>query len=172
MTIDPALLPVGTRWCVQGLHAFSGSTCPRRCVKPSDRPVPAQHGERVAPRAVTFKPRPGAATEAMLRGQLKDAGYILWRDYIAEWAWGILLDPPRAFRADVGFYAQDLCVEIVGGAHAAGRRKVKSDVERQGLAATLGLRVLTLTPEQVRKGEAIDMIEAALNATAAQEEAQ
>ncbi len=110
------------------------------------------------------KARPGAATEALLRQQLKAAGFILWRDYIAEWAWGILLEPPRLFRADAGFYAQDLCVEIVGGAHAAGRRKVRSDVERQGLAATLGLKVLTLTPEQVKQGEAIDLIEAALNA--------
>lgn len=162
-----SLAPVGVRYCTQGDHHYSGSVCPRGCRKTSESPLP-DHKERVTVRAAPS--RPGAATEALLRSQLKAAGYVLWVDYIAEWAWGILLDPPRLFRADVGFYRQDLCVEIVGGAHAAGRRKVRSDVERQGLAATLGLRVLTLTPEQVKAGEAIELIETALNASAGLEE--
>lgn len=166
----PDLPPVGVKHCHQGDHYYSGAECPRRCVKPSDRPVPAQHGERVAPRAVTSKPRPGAATEAMLREQMRAAGFRTWDDYVPQMAFAI--DLGRDFRADIGFPRQMLLVEIMGGAHAAGRARVKRDVERQGLAAQLGYRVLTVTPEQVRKGEAIDLIEAALNATAAQEEAQ
>ena len=54
--------------------------------------------------------------------------------------------------------------EVVGGAHAAGRARVKADVERDGLAASLGWLVVKVTPEQVHKNEAVGIVRAAMEA--------
>lgn len=115
-------------------------------------------------------PRPGEATESRLYGQLLAAGYrdlALWtltaldevaRVFVVQFAWGWYLDPRRGFTSDFAFPASRLLVEIDGGAHAAGRAKVARDVKRRGLAASAGWRLLSVTPAQVRDGEAVPLV--------------
>lgn len=75
---------------------------------------------------------------------------------VREYAWA--LDVGRDFRADVAFPALRVLVEVKGGAHAAGRAKQRADVEREGLAVSLGYRLLPLTPEQARSSEGVDLV--------------
>lgn len=144
-----SLMPVGIRYCTQGDHHFSGSVCPKGCVKPSEMPLgPAETAEAVvASRRGPSKPRPGAAAEAMLRKQLKDAGYIEWRDFVPQMAFA--LDLGRGWTADIGFPAQGLLCEVKGAAHLAGRKRLARDNDREAAAVALGYRVLPLNPSDV-----------------------
>lgn len=75
---------------------------------------------------------------------------------VREYAWA--LDVGRDFRADLAFPALRLLVEVKGGAHAAGRAKQRADVEREGLAVSMGYRVLPLTPAQAMAEEGVDLV--------------
>jgi len=122
------------------------------------------------------RPKRGSDTEAMLAAQLAAAGYfdsteregggITTREcFRRQHPWGLALVPERGFTADVAFLAPRLLCEIKGLAHAAGRKKVRADVEREGMAVALGWRVLPISPEQVRAGEAVALIARALEAS-------
>lgn len=75
---------------------------------------------------------------------------------VREYAWA--LDVGREFRADLAFPALRLLIEVKGGAHAAGRAKQRADVEREGMAVSMGYRVLPLTPEQAKSEEGVDLV--------------
>lgn len=160
-------------------HAIHGST-DRICVRHTKRlkageVCPLCGPAKGASVAVAKRPKAGSDTEALLASQLVAAGYFdatfderpnaIGRDlcFRREVPWGLALEPERGFRFDVAFLYHRLGVEIKGLAHAAGRKKVKADVEREGLAVSLGWRVLPLTPEQVRDGSAVALIARALN---------
>jgi len=144
--------------CGAPVHDYSFHKCEG---KPVAATAPA------APRV-----RAGAISEAKLCAILDSLGYCdianatrttpVGECYVREYAWGTYLNPPRLFRFDAALPAQRLAFEVDGGAHAAGRKKVKSDTERRGLAASLGWRVVALTPEQVNDGRARDVIREAL----------
>lgn len=131
--------------------------------------------------AAPSKRRAGQDAEDALCAQLVAAGYIdfgrgFWttgsfmdiqneRLFMRQFSWGAYLTPPRNFRADFAFaWGPSLLVEVAGLAHAAGRFKVKKDVERDGLAASLGYRVLKVSPEDVTNGTALRLVAAALAA--------
>ena len=161
----PAGLPEAVRWCgwhAQGGLPSAGWTCPG-CASGATRP--ATTGVR--------RPKAGSDTEALLASQLAAAGYFDTtfcesRDlptcdcFRRAVPWGLALNPERGFTADVAFLGPRLLVEVKGLSHAAGRKKVRADVEREGLAVSLGWRVLPLTPESVRDGSAIALIARAL----------
>ena len=128
---------------------------------------------------VSGQTRRGAEAEAMLAAQLTAAGFYdtthkerpdgipsTWC-FRREHPWGLLLTPERGFRCDFIFLAHSLKAELVGGAHAAGRKKVGDDTDREGLAATVGLRNLPIRPERVYDNEAVDMIRDAIQSGAA-----
>lgn len=163
----PASLPDAVKWCPTHAEGWLPS------VKPSCPKCAAK-----APEASADKPskaptvRAGAVHEARLCAILDQLGYIdihnatratpVGSVYVREFAWGTYLSPPRLFRFDAALPAQRVAVEVDGGAHAAGRKKQRTDTERRGLAASMGWRVVALTPEQIDDGRARDVIRAAL----------
>lgn len=133
---------------------------------------------------VSGKTRRGAEAEALLAAQLTEAGFYdtthkerpdgvpaSWC-FRRQYPFGLLLVPERGFAADFVFLAHSLKVEIDGGAHAAGRKKVGEGTDREGLAATVGLRNLPLRPERLYKNEAVDMIKAAIQSAALNQSAR
>lgn len=119
----------------------------------------------------------GRESENAMAEQLEAAGYCVltygewlrtaiqtgaWsHDVVREFPWGLALDPKRKFRSDFALVGRRLLIEVDGGAHAAGKKKVERDTERRGLAAADGWRVLAVTPKQVRDGDAINLVRAA-----------
>lgn len=75
---------------------------------------------------------------------------------VREYAWA--LEVGRDFRADVAFPVLRILVEVKGGAHAAGRAKQRADVEREGLAVSMGYRLLPLTPDQAKSEEGVELV--------------
>ena len=97
--------------------------------------------------------------EIELAWQLKAAGLEFERE--------VTLIPDRRFRFDFWNAAAKLAVEIDGGTWVQGRHVrgtgVESDCEKQSLAAGMGIRIVRCTPKQVRAGEALEWITAALD---------
>lgn len=161
----PAGLPDGVLWCpthaTHGLRSLRWA-CPG-CASPASMPQGRVGAKR---------PRSGGVTEALLCAVLDRCGLIDAFNasattpaevvYVREFAWGIYLPEPRLFRFDAAVPARRLAFEVDGGAHAAGRAKVKSDTERRGLAASNGWRVVALTTEQVNDGSAEPIVRRAL----------
>jgi very-short-patch-repair endonuclease len=121
--------------------------------------------------------RPGEAAEAALYAALTEAGFV---DFVAregvllhnepdehvfvrQLPFGAYLEPPRRFCADVGFPVARLLVEIEGHAHSVKKQR-SHDVRRRQLAEAGGWRVLSVLPEQVMDGTAIELVRAALAA--------
>lgn len=136
-----------------------------------------------APPAPVAKERPGQAAEDALAAALKAAGYDVvgfgvWlrllevavvrgatfapESCVRQYPFGVHVNEPRRFRADFAFPLRMLLLEVAGMAHAAGRGKVRKDIERDGLAAALGYRVLKVSPEDVATGRAMELVRAAL----------
>jgi very-short-patch-repair endonuclease len=74
--------------------------------------------------------------------------------------------PTRRWRFDWAFRAESLAVEIeggawVGGRHTRGAGYVK-DLEKYNCATLLGWRILRFTPQQVKSGEALNVLTEAL----------
>ena len=67
----------------------------------------------------------------------------------------------RNFRADLAWPALKLLLEIDGGAHAI-RKRQEQTVLRGQVAQSLGYRIITVLPGQVRNGEALKLVEDAL----------
>lgn len=99
-----------------------------------------------------------SAAEEMLAFHLRAAGIEFEREY--------LYAKPRKFRADFSFPAARLLAEIQGGiftGQAHGSVKgVLADIERLNVATLAGYRVLRFTPQSVKSGEALQLIERAL----------
>jgi very-short-patch-repair endonuclease len=80
--------------------------------------------------------------------------------------------PDRRWRFDYAFIADRLAVEIEGGIWIKGKcgrggahslpSNILRDMEKNNAAVLLGWRILRFTPEQVKNGTAILMIEKAL----------
>ena len=133
---------------------------------------PAANPRSTAP-AKAPRPRAGAVHEIALRTALVNAGFIdvltlepgrtveTDRLFVVELTW---LPGERLYRFDVGLPALKVAVDVDGGAHAAGKAKLRADTERRGLAAAHGWRVVAVTPEQVRDGTAVELVKAALAA--------
>lgn len=100
------------------------------------------------------RPRPerrGKRTEDSLAAQLQHAGIAFEREY------RFALD--RRYRFDFRITeVEDLAVEIDGGCHTV-RARFASDLDKHALALLYGFRVLRVSPEQVRSGEALALIE-------------
>lgn len=140
--------------------------------------VPAAHrcgkaGAYARPIERPAKPRAlaGVASEESLYAALEESGYGEFRpgcrsayepEWVRQYPFGAFLSPPRLFRFDAAFPAKMVGIDVDGGAHAAGRAKVKSDTLRRGLAGAAGWKIVALTPEQVHNGEAVALVRSAL----------
>jgi very-short-patch-repair endonuclease len=100
-----------------------------------------------------------SAAEDLMAWQLRAAGIEFVREYVYS--------PPRKFRADFAFPAARLLAEIQGGiftGQAHGSVKgVLADIERLNAATLAGWRLLRFTPQAVKSGEALQLIERALS---------
>lgn len=97
--------------------------------------------------------RRGKRTEDMLAAQLQAAGIGHQREY--RFALG------RRYRFDFRIHiteVEELAVEIDGGVHGL-KRQFRSDLDKHALALLYGFRVLRVSPEQVRNGKALALIE-------------
>lgn len=118
--------------------------------------------------------RPGRAAEDALAAQLGAITYGAWlrlamtmgwmrEDCVREWPWGLLLEPPRRFRADIAYPCKGVLVEVEGLAHSL-KRQQRIDVLRDQLAQQAGYRIVRVLPEQVASGDALAVVRAAVNA--------
>lgn len=98
----------------------------------------------------------GRRWEDMLAAQLDEAGIAFEREY------RFVLD--RRFRFDFRI-GLDLAVEIEGGVHGL-KRQFRSDLDKHALALLYGWRVLRVSPEQVRSGAALGLVERLLQPSA------
>lgn len=76
--------------------------------------------------------------------------------------------PTRRFRFDFAIPEKKLAIEIEGGiwlgrngAHSSGKGILR-DMEKNNLAVLEGWRILRVTPQQVKNGEAHNLIDRAL----------
>ena len=63
----------------------------------------------------------------------------------------------RRFRFDFALHIPRIAVEIDGGVHVV-RKQWRADREKGNLATAAGWRVLHFRPDQVRSGEALDLL--------------
>ena len=118
-------------------------------------------GERVPRRRKGTKAaaiRRVSALEEELALHLRAAG--LYAGCEREWRWC----PGRRFRADFGFPAQRMMVEVEGGLFMMrgghnSHSGITRDIEKGNLAAELGITLLRFTREMIQSGEAIRVIE-------------
>jgi len=79
--------------------------------------------------------------------------------------------PTRRWRFDFAWPDQQLALEIEGGVFIAGRHSrgagYRADCEKASAAAILGWRVLRVTGDHVRNGQALQWTQAALDQGAA-----
>jgi hypothetical protein len=96
----------------------------------------------------------------LLAFHLKAAGIPFDREY--------RFHPTRRWRFDfrVGAESAKVAVEVQGGVWSGGRHATGSgitgDCEKFSVAASLGWRVMPVTPAQVKSGDALHWIERAL----------
>ena len=97
----------------------------------------------------------------MLSFQMKAVGL----DFVTEYRFDML----RRWRADFAFPKQKLLVEYEGGIYTQGRntrgKGYEGDLEKYNTATLLGFRVLRFSAKHVKSGEALSMIEQALELT-------
>lgn len=121
-----------------------------------------------------FNAKAGARHEEALYAALDGDGFMDFRYatdgggylrmssyYIRQYPWGAYLTPPRRFSADAGFPTARLLVEVEGQVHSI-KGKRGGDVKRRQLAEEAGWRVLSVLPEQVHNGEAVELVRRAL----------
>lgn len=75
--------------------------------------------------------------------------------------------PGRKFRYDFGWIEQKVLAEVQGGIYSyapshASASGIRRDCEKANLAVAHGWRLFHFTPDMVRSGEAVRMIEEAL----------
>jgi hypothetical protein len=74
--------------------------------------------------------------------------------------------PPRRWRFDWAWERQRLALEVQGGIFGQGRHTrgpaLLKEFEKLNAAAAAGWRVIFCTPQQIRNGEALTAVEAAL----------
>lgn len=100
--------------------------------------------------------------EALLDFQMQAAGLPAWE---AEFKF----HPRRKWRADRGWPHLGLLVEVEGGIWTGGRHVTgagfEADCVKYNEAAILGYRIIRVTGNMVRSGQALDMIMRALGAS-------
>jgi len=78
--------------------------------------------------------------------------------------------PTRKWRFDFAFPEYSLAVEVEGGVYTKGRHTrgagFTRDAEKYNEAALLGWRVIRVTPEHIRKGQAVAWIKRAMEGVA------
>ena len=95
----------------------------------------------------------------LLNWQLAAAGFVGWHPELR-------FHPTRKWRLDAAHEAMKLAVEVEGavwtnGRHTRGSGFVK-DLEKYNELAIAGWRLIRVTPQQVKAGEALQLIERAM----------
>lgn len=78
--------------------------------------------------------------------------------------------PGRKYRCDFAWPDKRLLVEVEGGIYTKQAHGsitgILRDVQKYNLAAELGYKVLRVTPDMIKSGEALNLIERAMNGLA------
>lgn len=102
---------------------------------------------------------PKDSGSGLLLWQLAAAGFVGWHGEHR-------FHPSRKWRLDAAHKALKLAVEVEGGVWTKGRHTQPSgflrDAEKYNELAIAGWRLLRVTPEQVRNGQALQLIERAM----------
>lgn len=117
-------------------------------------------GRKRAPAGRTGPKQAGSALEDHLLVSMRHAGFPEpEREYVFH--------PPRRFRLDFAWPDRMLAVEVEGGIYRGGGhthvKDLKRDMEKGNLLALDGWRLLRFHGDQVRSGEAVDLIRRALD---------
>jgi very-short-patch-repair endonuclease len=98
----------------------------------------------------------------LLTWQLQAAGFVGWHPELR-------FHPTRKWRLDAAHEAMKLAVEVEGGAFVNGRHNRATgflkDMEKYNELAIAGWRLIRVTPQQVKAGEALQLIERAMAMT-------
>ena len=143
--------------------ASLGPTDPQVTAPPSPRPKKKRAGQQHEDALQAALEASGELVDTFppwLASVVREGAVDGW--WVREFPIGLTLNPPRKFRSDFALPCKRLAVEIDGGAHAAGRKKQKTDTERRGLIVAAGWRVLTVTPAQVKDGTALSLVRQAI----------
>jgi len=109
--------------------------------------------------AIIVDRKVGVNWELVLHGQILAAG-------LPVPSVEMRFHPVRRWRFDIAFVEQRLAVEIQGGVWRGGRHTSGSgysrDAERLAEAQILGWRLLYVTPDHIKSGQAVDWIRRAL----------
>ena len=99
-----------------------------------------------------------SAAEDLLAFHLRAAGI----EFVQQHAYA----PPRKFRADFAFPYARLLVEVQGGVYSKNAHGsitgILADIDRLNTATLAGFRLLRFTPQAVKSGEALQLIERVL----------
>lgn len=97
--------------------------------------------------------------EATLEQQLRVCGLKPEVEYVFA--------PPRRWRFDFAWPAEKVAAEVEGGLFSQGRHTrgagFSDDIEKYNAAAMAGWLLIRCTPEMVKSGEAVQLIEAAIH---------
>lgn len=91
----------------------------------------------------------GRRWETEFESQLREARIIHVRE--------LVFAPPRKWRFDFAFPAEQIALEIDGAVHRI-KSRFNSDRDKGNAALLAGWRVLHVTPAQVRSGEALALL--------------
>jgi hypothetical protein len=99
-----------------------------------------------------------SAAEDQLAVQLDAIGLKYTREFVFAL--------PRKFRLDF-FFTPDVACEVDGAVWTGGRHSrgggILKDCEKYALAAERGIRIVRVTPQHVKSGEALEWIGRAIN---------
>ncbi len=130
------------RWTKEELEEYQGGKRDTWWHKTQDRPLP----------------KPKISSQPELERQLGLTG----REFVAEHRF----HETRRWRFDIAFPKEKLAVEIEGGVWTEGRHTrgagFVNDMEKYNEALIAGWRVLRVTPDMVKDGRALQLIERAL----------
>lgn len=141
--------------------ARAGGTVKRRPGN-AHGPLCARKGGKAQPCTCGATER-AKAREAEFRRWLSDAGFVEAPGFLE---FDVMYLPGKRFRGDVVHYGARVVVEVQGWANAYGPHggiaKAKADVEKHSLSAAFGWRVLPVTRDTIRSGEALRLFRAAV----------
>lgn len=108
---------------------------------------------RTPTRKLALEPKPDWARELAL--QIRAAGLP---EPIIEFAWDKQLEGSgRGWRFDLYWRERLFAVEVDGAVHRI-KGRYNADIPKMQYAFAAGIKVLHVTPEQVRSGEALELI--------------
>lgn len=91
----------------------------------------------------------GEKTGEIREKKLMNDLHVLGISTVRQYPWGKCLEPRRKFVSDLAIPELKILIEVLGGAHIAGKKKLFADIERSRLATQNGFIILPYSTEEV-----------------------